>query len=230
MANSGNDKKIQLNTSTDSYEDRIYKIIVVGDIGTGKTSVIRRYVHNTYTELYKSTIGVDFALKTIQWSPYLTVRFQLWDIAGQERFGNMTRVYYKDARAAIIVFDITRSSTYEAIEKWKKDIDNKVLIDDHRLPVLLLANKYDLKETAEEKYTDEFMNNLCKKLDIDFWAFVSAKNNTGIEDAFYQLGQEILKQDKNNEGLKTFQKISNVETVKLVTDDPSKKYFINCCN
>ncbi|KAG0018509.1 rab32, member RAS oncoprotein [Podila clonocystis] len=70
----------------------LYKILVIGDLGTGKTSIIKRYVHNIFSMNYKSTIGVDFALKVIQWSPDTVVRLQLWDIAGQERFGNMTRV------------------------------------------------------------------------------------------------------------------------------------------
>ena len=160
-------------------------MLVVGDIGTGKTSIIKRYVHGIFSNHYKATIGVDFALKgTLRYSvtpnanaitrsmfmscmracvrvacvyaPVLmmmhsrltrtcfdcpmvlcvppvinldsntVVRLQLWDIAGQERFGNMTRVYYKEAVGAFIVFDVTRASTFEAVHKWKHDIDSKV--------------------------------------------------------------------------------------------------------
>ena len=70
----------------------LFKILVIGDLGTGKTSIIKRYVHNIFSMNYKSTIGVDFALKVIQWSLDTVIRLQLWDIAGQERFGSMTRV------------------------------------------------------------------------------------------------------------------------------------------
>lgn len=91
---------------------------------TGKTSIIKRFVHNIFSMHYKSTIGVDFALKVINWDPSTVVRLQLWDIAGQERFGNMTRVYYREAVGAFVVFDVTRVATFEAVQKWKNDIDS----------------------------------------------------------------------------------------------------------
>lgn len=106
-------------------QEYLYKVLVVGDIGTGKTSIIKRFVHNIFSTNYKSTIGVDFALKVIRWDEKTEVRLQLWDIAGQERFGNMTRVYYKEAVGAFIVFDVTRVGTFEAVAKWKSDIDQK---------------------------------------------------------------------------------------------------------
>jgi len=123
----------------------LFKVLVVGDIGTGKTSIIKRFVHNIFSMHYKSTIGVDFALKVINWDAKTIVRLQLWDIAGQERFGNMTRVYYKEAVGAMVVFDVTRVTTFEAVSKWKNDIDQKVFInEDQPIPVVLLANKCDM--------------------------------------------------------------------------------------
>lgn len=99
---------------------------MVGDIDCGKTSVIKRYVHNTFSHNYKATIGVDFALKVLPWPDNTIIRLQLWDIAGQERYSNMTRVYYREAVGALIVFDVTRPKTFDAVAKWKKDIDSKV--------------------------------------------------------------------------------------------------------
>merc|ERR1712080_664594 len=101
--------------------------------------------HNIFSMHYKSTIGVDFALKVVNWDENSVVRLQLWDIAGQERFGNMTRVYYKDAAAAFVVFDLTRSATMDAVQKWKSDLDMKVVtVTGEPVPAVLLANKCDM--------------------------------------------------------------------------------------
>jgi len=181
----------------DGVTEYLYKILVVGDIGTGKTSIIKRFVHNIFSMHYKSTIGVDFALKVINWDPKTEVRLQLWDIAGQERFGNMTRVYYKEAVGAFIVFDVTRISTFEAVAKWKADIDAKVTYgpDDKPIPVVLLANKCDLAKeggyvknaTEMDKYTNE--NGFIK------WFETSAKDNVNIDKAAKFLVQHILEND-----------------------------------
>lgn len=82
-------------SSSPEKREHLYKILVIGELGTGKTSFIKRYVHQFFSQNYRATIGVDFALKVLNWDQNTTVRLQLWDIAGQERFGNMTRVYYK---------------------------------------------------------------------------------------------------------------------------------------
>lgn len=197
--------------------EHLYKVLVIGELGTGKTSIIKRYVHQFFSQHYRATvsfttscgfgishllamlllnigwsvdsvsgfwlerskcsslnhifqIGVDFALKVINWDADTLIRLQLWDIAGkklesfthcdsylrhwllctyglpgQERFGNMTRVYYKEAVGCFIVFDVTRVSTFEAVQKWKNDLDSKVqLADGSPIPCILLGNKVGL--------------------------------------------------------------------------------------
>eukprot|EP00300_Choanocystis_sp_HF-7_P023023 c22754_g1_i1.p1 GENE.c22754_g1_i1~~c22754_g1_i1.p1 ORF type:complete len:211 (+),score=8.91 c22754_g1_i1:61-693(+) len=173
----------------------LYKVLVVGDIGTGKTSIIKRFVHNIFSMHYKSTIGVDFALKVINWDPKTIVRLQLWDIAGQERFGNMTRVYYKEAVGAFVVFDVTRASTFEAVTKWKNDIDNKVLLPDERpIPVVLLANKCDLAKDGMLKSAPQ-MDKFCEDNSFIGWFETSAKENSNIDKAAKFLVSHILDND-----------------------------------
>lgn len=177
----------------------LYKVLVVGDIGTGKTSIIKRYVHNIFSEHYKSTIGVDFALKVINVDENTIVRLQLWDIAGQERFGNMTRVYYREAVAAFIVFDVTRLSTYEAITKWKADLDAKVFLpgNNNNIPVVLLANKSDL--ISDQLISDGGeIDKFCKENGIIGWFPTSAKYGTGIDDAANCLLTKIMENGSNN--------------------------------
>lgn len=99
-------------------------------------------MHQFFSQNYRATIGVDFALKVLNWDNSTIIRLQLWDIAGQERFGNMTRVYFKEAVGAFIVFDVTRTATFDAVSKWKQDLDSKVqLPDGNPIPCILLANK-----------------------------------------------------------------------------------------
>ena len=104
----------------------VFKVLVVGEMGTGKTSLIRQYVQGFFSEFYKTTIGVDFANKDIEWNNNTTISLQLWDIAGQERYGNMTHVYYQEACAAFVVFDVTRAPSFDLVSNWKNDIDDKV--------------------------------------------------------------------------------------------------------
>ena len=176
-------------------KEYLFKILVVGDLGTGKTSIIKRYVHNIFSMNYKSTIGVDFALKVLQYSPEVTVRIQCWDIAGQERFGNMTRVYYKEAVGALVVYDVTRSSTFDGVTKWKSDLDDKVRLADGetRLPVILLANKVDLAREAVDR---EMLQQFCEEKGFVGFYETSAKENENIGDAMRHLISKIIENDK----------------------------------
>ncbi|MGH0172315.1 UNVERIFIED_CONTAM: hypothetical protein FKN15_063712 [Acipenser sinensis] len=158
-----------------NQKEHLYKILVIGDLGVGKTSIIKRYVHQNYSQNYRATIGVDFALKVLNWDTDTVVRLQLWDIAGQERFGNMTRVYYREAMGAFIVFDVSRLSTFDAVTKWKKDLDSKLTLSNGKpISAVLLANKCD-------QGREVFMNNgikmdqFCKDNGFVGWFETSAK-------------------------------------------------------
>lgn len=180
-----------------------FKILVIGDINTGKTSLIKRYVNNTFSINCRSTIGVDFAMKDLDWDENTEVRVQLWDIAGQERFGNLTRVYYKDAVAAFIVFDVTTTNTFDSISTWKSDLDTKVsfLNSVEPIPVILLANKIDLYNPDKSNQSwnkisgeiDEF----CKNHGFIEWFKTSAKDDIGISDAVNKLIDSIFEKTKN---------------------------------
>uniref|UniRef100_A0A7N9CSJ8 Ras-related protein Rab n=1 Tax=Macaca fascicularis TaxID=9541 RepID=A0A7N9CSJ8_MACFA len=169
------------------HKEHLYKLLVIGDLGVGKTSIIKRYVHQNFSSHYRATIGVDFALKVLHWDPETVVRLQLWDIAGQERFGNMTRVYYREAMGAFIVFDVTRPATFEAVAKWKNDLDSKLTLPNGKpVSVVLLANKCDQGK-------DVLMNNglkmdqFCKEHGFVGWFETSAK-------LCYGGSEEVLKQ------------------------------------
>ncbi|CAG9814776.1 unnamed protein product [Phaedon cochleariae] len=198
------------NQSSIQTRDHLYKILVIGDLGSGKTSIIKRYVHRFFSQHYRATIGVDFALKVLNWDESTLIRLQLWDIAGQERFGNMTRVYYKEAVGAFIVFDVTRKQTFDSVQNWKQDLDSKVqLPDGSNIPCVLLANKCD--QPKEGIVTNpEKMDEYCKESGFHAWYETSAKDNINIDEAARSLVEKILAYDAllNNDSKKASDQFS----------------------
>ncbi|KAK7477449.1 hypothetical protein BaRGS_00029280 [Batillaria attramentaria] len=165
-----------------TVQEHLYKVLVIGEFGVGKTSVIRRYTEGYFSPNYKLTIGVDFALKSLDWNDTTKVNLQLWDIAGHERFGHMTRVYYKYAIAAIVVFDLSR--------QWLDDVNSKVMLSNEQpVPVLLLANKCDIEEVSIEQ---ERIDSFCKEHNFIGWFPTSAKTNMNIDEAMNFLVEHIL--------------------------------------
>jgi len=160
----------------------IAKVLVVGNVATGKTSVINRFARNKFSKDYQTTIGVDFALKRVK-AGGAELNVQLWDIAGQERFAGLSRIFYTHAVAAIIVYDITARDTYEAVIKWKQDIDNKVFLPSGaKIPVLLLGNKADLLEEPNSPYTAAVSNSEVEHFvrENNFYAHFICSAKTGL--------------------------------------------------
>jgi len=148
---------------------------------SGKTAIVRRYTEGKFSSNYKITIGADFSLKTIQWDQHTRLNLQLWDVAGHERFGYMTRVYYKYAIGCVIVFDITRLSSFQSVKRWLTDLREKVVYDNgQEIPVVLLANKCD---TGDSVVSQEGLKKYCKEEKITAWFMTSAKNNINIDEA-----------------------------------------------
>lgn len=200
-----------------------YKVVVVGDINVGKTSIIKTFLYNIFSNSYKSTIGVDFGLKRLYPNENTVINLQLWDIAGQERFGNMTRIYYKEAVAAIIVFDLTKENTFDNVVKWKMDIDTKIfLYNDKPIPVILLGNKSDLQ--TEQFMTDEEMKDYCKNNGFIGYYKVSAKNGNDIETAMNYLIDEI----QNNKFIMNNLEIEDVVTGITLSSENTKEESNGC--
>jgi len=169
------------------------KIVVVGDPEVGKTSVIKRLVQERFTPKYKASTGVDFYLHEVLVNDEL-VRLQLWDVAGKEnRRGTIAKAYYNDAFGAMVIYDVTRPSTFDTVAAWKKEIDDKVsLPNGHRLPVILVGNKYDL-ETAHGD--GHHLDKYCEEHKFVTWYDVSAKTGYNVDDAVKSLAGAILQED-----------------------------------
>jgi len=188
---------VQASLDDDEPAEQLYKVLVIGDYGVGKTSIIRRYTEGYFTPNYKLTIGVDFALKNIDYKDGQKISLQLWDIAGHERFGHMTHVYYKYAIAAILVFDLGRPATFESVLKWQKDLNEKVMLaNEEPVPQILLANKADISPNEIDK---ERLDAFCEDNGFLAWYATSAKTNKNIEEAMEFLIEAILKVAKENQ-------------------------------
>ncbi|CAL1675581.1 unnamed protein product [Lasius platythorax] len=170
-------------------KEHLFKFLVIGDYGVGKTALVRRYTEGKFSSNYKITIGADFAIKTLDWDPHTKINLQLWDIAGHERFGYMTRIYYKYAVAAALVFDISRAATFQSMKKWLYDLREKITLPDGSdIPIVLLANKCDITVAV----TDEQISKFCKENKINAWYATSAKNNTNVDTAMRYLVENVL--------------------------------------
>lgn len=172
--------------------DQNMKIMVLGDSGTGKTSIIRRFVHGFFSGHHKTTVGVDFHLKKMSVGDK-SVRLQLWDIAGQDRYGHISRVYYKGAVGAMLVYDVSRPVTFETVALWKEQIDQRVLLPDGEpIPVVLIGNKSDLEEAEVD---NDQLDRYCEEKGFVKWFDTSAKFNHNIENAARFLVSKILEHD-----------------------------------
>lgn len=170
----------------DEEYDYLFKVVLIGDSGVGKSNLLSRFTRNEFNLESKTTIGVEFATKSIQVDGK-TIKAQIWDTAGQERYRAITSAYYRGAVGALLVYDISKHVTFENVERWLKELR------DHAEPnivVMLVGNKSDLRHRRAVPTEDAMLfaenNNL---------AFIetSALDATGVEEAFRQILSEIYR-------------------------------------
>ena len=107
----------------DEEYDMIFKVVLIGDSGVGKTNILSRYVRDDFSIETKSTVGVEFGSKVLKVNN-TSIKIQIWDTAGQERYKSITKAYYKGAKGAFVVYDITRKETFSSVEKWVDELKN----------------------------------------------------------------------------------------------------------
>ena len=205
----------------------IFKLILIGNSGVGKSCILQRYMKHTFEESYKCTIGVDFLMKSIVINGQ-TVKLQLWDTAGQEKYKSMVSSYYRGANVALIVFDITNHQSFDSLPMW---IENFYKNGPEQKNIILIGNKKDLANlrqvTQQEAEAFSETNNMM-------YFETSAKEGDNIEYIFNYAAEKLLEfYGRNNEAILKRQmtpnndiQSSNFKEIRI-EESPNKKK--NCC-
>ena len=164
--------------------DYLFKLLLIGDSGVGKSCLLLRFADDTYTESYISTIGVDFKIRTIELESK-TIKLQIWDTAGQERFRTITSSYYRGAHGIIVVYDTTDLESFNNVKQWLHEIGRYA---SENVNQLLVGNKSDL--TSKRAVSFDQAKEFADSLGIEF-VETSAKNSTNVEKAFMMMASQI---------------------------------------
>jgi len=166
--------------------DYLFKLVLIGDSGVGKSCLLLRFADDNFTDSYISTIGVDFRFRTINIQDK-TVKLQIWDTAGQERFRTITSAYYRGADGIIMVYDVTSAESFDHVEEWLSEVDRYA---NENTSKLLVGNKADLIE--EKVVPEEDAQRFADKIGISFLE-TSAKTATNVDTAFLTMAKELIK-------------------------------------
>ena len=167
------------------------KVVLLGETGVGKTCIINQFIDNKFDQNVLSSLNAQFVTKTIEYIDFgKAIKFDIWDTVGQERFRSMAKIFYKDARVIIFVYDITSLKTFEALQNfWYNEIKNNC----NETPVIaLVGNKTDLY--AEQKVEPSVAREFADKIGAIF-QLTSAKKNEGIPNLFDNIGKKYLQPD-----------------------------------
>ena len=167
---------------TDNY-DFLYKLLMIGDSGVGKSSLLLRFASDQFEDSYMTTVGLDFKIRTVEVDGKV-VKLQMWDTAGQERFRTITSSYYRGAQGIIVVFAVDDTKSFENVKTWVTEIERYA---GEGVVKLLVGNKCDLESRA---VTTEEAENFAAELGMQYME-TSAKTAVNVEDTFMLTAREI---------------------------------------
>ncbi|KAK4521399.1 uncharacterized protein ATC70_012014 [Mucor velutinosus] len=198
--------------SDDEY-DYLFKLVLIGDSGVGKSNLLSRFTTNEFNLESKSTIGVEFATKNIEIEKR-SIKAQIWDTSGQERYRAITGAYYRGAVGALVVYDITRRNSFQNVSHWLKELRDHA---DSNIVIMLVGNKVDLSETSRAVTTEE--GGALAEKDGFLFMETSALDATNVDNAFEKVFATIFenlpKPSQNTADEKSASGPTNGERVQL---------------
>lgn len=168
--------------------DHLFKLLIIGDSGVGKSSLLLRFADNMFSGSYITTIGVDFKIRKINVDGEM-VKLQIWDTAGQERFRTITSTYYRGTHGVIVVYDVTSADTFVNVKRWLHEIDQNC----DEVVRILVGNKDDNPERKVVEKEDAMK--FAEQMGIQVFE-TSAKDNKNVEEVFNSITRMVLRQKK----------------------------------
>ena len=212
-----------MSDNEESY-DILLKLVMRGDSGVGKTNILSRYINNEFSSITKATVGVEFFSTIIKKNNKL-IKLQIWDTAGQERYKSITSAYYKGAKGAFVVYDITKMKTFKNLDKWITELKANGNED---IYIILIGNKLDLEKNREVMTND--VKRKAEELKVGYFE-TSALDGSNIEHAFDVIVEEMSKkipvEDINVKKVINNNKVINIDVNNK--DDKNKKGIFGCC-
>ncbi|KAI5954647.1 YPT52 [Candida jiufengensis] len=168
-----------------------FKLVLLGESAVGKSSIVHRFVKNTFDDLRESTIGAAFLTQSITIpETQTTIKFEIWDTAGQERYKSLAPMYYRNANAALCVYDITNINSFKKAQDWIKELKKQA---PEGIIIALVGNKSDLNDSREinQQEIDDYVNELKNEGFKIIQSECSAKNGDGIIEVFDKIGRAL---------------------------------------
>ena len=200
------------------------KAVLLGESGVGKTCIIARFINNTFENNIMSTTGASYAGKTMAFEEFggQCIKFEIWDTAGQEKYRSLTKIFYKDAAVAILVYDITRKESYEELKNyWYNQLKE---CSPSNIVIGIAANKCDLYDN--EQVSEDEARNFANEIGAVF-KLTSASTNQGIEELFKGVGCRVL--DPNYSENSDSNENKKNSGIKLDEKNADKKKKKGCC-
>ncbi|XP_065154942.1 ras-related protein Rab-25b [Paramisgurnus dabryanus] len=206
---------------SDEAYNFVFKVVLIGESGVGKSNLLSRFTKNEFNHDSRTTIGVEFSTRTVQLNG-LTIKAQIWDTAGLERYRAITSAYYRGAVGALLVYDISKHLTYESAERWLKELYDHA---DPHIVVMLVGNKTDLG--AVRSVPTEDAKDFAEKNGLLFME-TSALESTNVEAAFNTVLTEIHKKVNSKEVTRGSLNAVTLSYPKAPTEDTQEEKK-SCC-